>query len=78
MKKILVGGAGGFIGSHLVKKLKSDGFWVRGVMTVQSTAVSGPAVIQTAIEQFDLQDDQATMWGYDEGWQARPEMAAVA
>ena len=38
-------------------------------LTVQSAAVSGSAVIQTAIEQFDLQDDQATMWGYDEGWQ---------
>ena len=24
-------GAGGFIGSHLVKKLKKEGFWVRGV-----------------------------------------------
>jgi nucleoside-diphosphate-sugar epimerase len=24
-------GAGGFIGGHLVKKLKSEGYWVRGV-----------------------------------------------
>lgn len=31
MKKILVLGAGGFIGSHLVKKLKENGNWVRGV-----------------------------------------------
>ncbi|WP_026709783.1 NAD-dependent epimerase/dehydratase family protein [Flavobacterium filum] len=31
MKKILVCGAGGFIGGHLVNKLKSSGFWVRGV-----------------------------------------------
>lgn len=31
MKKALVYGAGGFIGSHLVKRLKEDGFWVRGV-----------------------------------------------
>jgi GDP-D-mannose 3',5'-epimerase len=30
-KKALVCGAGGFIGSHLVKRLKEDGFWVRGV-----------------------------------------------
>ena len=30
-KKALVLGAGGFIGSHLVKKLKSEGYWVRGV-----------------------------------------------
>lgn len=32
MKKYaLVLGAGGFIGSHLVKRLKEEGFWVRGV-----------------------------------------------
>ena len=30
-KKALVLGAGGFIGSHLVKKLKNNDFWVRGV-----------------------------------------------
>ena len=31
MKTALVLGAGGFIGSHLVKRLKLEGFWVRGV-----------------------------------------------
>jgi GDP-D-mannose 3', 5'-epimerase len=31
MKKALVCGAGGFIGSHLVKRLKKEKFWVRGV-----------------------------------------------
>jgi GDP-D-mannose 3',5'-epimerase len=31
MKKALVCGAGGFIGSHLVKRLKSEGYFVRGV-----------------------------------------------
>ena len=31
MKKAVVCGAGGFIGSHLVKRLKKEGFWVRGV-----------------------------------------------
>lgn len=31
MKKALVCGAGGFIGGHLVNRLKSEGFWVRGV-----------------------------------------------
>jgi len=30
-KTALVCGAGGFIGSHLVKRLKKDGYWVRGV-----------------------------------------------
>jgi nucleoside-diphosphate-sugar epimerase len=31
MKKALVLGAGGFIGNHLVNRLKSEGFWVRGI-----------------------------------------------
>ena len=31
MKTALVLGAGGFIGSHLVTRLKSEGYWVRGV-----------------------------------------------
>ncbi|MDD5560642.1 MAG: NAD-dependent epimerase/dehydratase family protein [Candidatus Omnitrophica bacterium] len=31
MKRILITGAGGFIGSHLVKRLKKEGNWVLGV-----------------------------------------------
>ncbi|OGZ22737.1 MAG: NAD-dependent dehydratase [Candidatus Nealsonbacteria bacterium RIFCSPLOWO2_01_FULL_41_9] len=31
MKKALVCGGGGFIGSHLIKRLKKEGFWVRAV-----------------------------------------------
>ena len=31
MKTALVLGAGGFIGSHMVKRLREDGYWVRGV-----------------------------------------------
>ena len=31
MKKALVCGAGGFIGGHLVNRLKAEGYWVRGI-----------------------------------------------
>jgi nucleoside-diphosphate-sugar epimerase len=31
MKRAVVCGAGGFIGGHLVKRLKKEGYWVRGV-----------------------------------------------
>ena len=30
-ERVLVCGAGGFIGGHLVKRLKGEGYWVRGV-----------------------------------------------
>jgi nucleoside-diphosphate-sugar epimerase len=30
-KRCLVNGAGGFIGGHLVKRLKAEGYWIRGV-----------------------------------------------
>lgn len=31
MKKALICGAGGFIGTHLARRLKEEGYWVRGV-----------------------------------------------
>ena len=30
-KTALVFGAGGFIGNHMVKRLRKEGYWVRGV-----------------------------------------------
>lgn len=53
MKRAVVCGAGGFIGSHLVKRLKSEGFWVRGV------DLKFPEFDETAADDFvqgDLRD----------------------
>ncbi len=50
MKRALVCGAGGFIGSHLVKKLKSEGYWVRGV------DIKRPEFSTTAADEFLLHD----------------------
>ena len=50
MKKALVCGAGGFIGSHLVKRLKKEGYWVRGVDLKQ------PEYSPTATDKFIIQD----------------------
>jgi nucleoside-diphosphate-sugar epimerase len=50
MKTALVLGAGGFIGSHLVKRLKSEGFWVREV------DLKRPEYDETAADDFLLYD----------------------
>jgi len=50
MKKALVCGAGGFIASHLVKRLKKDGYWVRGV------DIKRPEFSPTAADDFKLLD----------------------
>jgi GDP-D-mannose 3', 5'-epimerase len=50
MKKALVCGAGGFIGSHLVKRLKRDGYWVRGV------DLKSPEFSATAADDFRILD----------------------
>ncbi len=53
MKKVLVCGAGGFIGSHMVNKLKDEGLWVRGV------DLKFPQFWETAADDFvvgDLRD----------------------
>ena len=49
-KRILVTGAGGFIGSHLVKRLKKEGFWVRGV------DLKYPEFSKTAADDFVIGD----------------------
>ena len=43
MKTALVCGAGGFIGGHLVKRLKDEGYWVRGVDIKEHEFVRLPA-----------------------------------
>lgn len=53
MKTALVCGAGGFIGSHMVKRLRKEGFWVRGV------DLKFPGFGETAADDFaqgDLRD----------------------
>jgi nucleoside-diphosphate-sugar epimerase len=56
MKRILVCGAGGFIGSHLVNRLKEEGHWVRGV------DLKRPEFSESAANDFvvaDLRDPKA-------------------
>jgi nucleoside-diphosphate-sugar epimerase len=48
--KVLVTGAGGFIGSHLVTFLKDKGYWVRGV------DLKYPEFAQTDADEFEILD----------------------
>ena len=48
--RVLVTGAGGFIGNHLVTYLKERGYWVRGV------DIKAPEYSDTAADEFELLD----------------------
>jgi len=48
--RILVTGAGGFIGHHLVKRLKQEGYWVRGV------DIKPPEYEDTDADEFQILD----------------------
>ena len=46
MKNALVLGAGGFIGHHMVNRLKEEGYWVRGV------DIKKPSFSKTSADEF--------------------------
>ena len=78
VKKALVCGAGGFIGSHLVQNLKKDGYWVRGV------DLKYPDFSPTAADDFvvaDLRERQS--WEqildvpFDEAYQLAADMGGA-
>ncbi len=50
MKTALVLGAGGFIGSHMVRRLKQEGYWVRGV------DIKYPEFSKSAADHFVIRD----------------------
>ncbi len=50
MNRVLVTGAGGFIGHHLVTSLKKRGYWVRGV------DIKPPEFTRSAADEFELMD----------------------
>jgi len=78
MKRALVCGAGGFIGSHLVKRLKREGYWVRGV------DIKDPEFSPTAADEFMLLDlrerqnaEKAVSGPLDEVYQLAADMGGM-
>ena len=76
-KRILVCGAGGFIGGHLVKRLKQEGFWVRGV------DLKNPEFSKTLADDFlagDLRDYnfcKEVLTGIEEVYQLAADMGGA-
>lgn len=78
IKQVIVLGAGGFIGSHLVERLKQEGYWVRGVDKKY------PRYAETAADDFiigDLRDpvicNLAIDRQYDEVYQLAADMGGA-
>lgn len=78
VKTALVCGAGGFIGSHLVKRLKTEGYWVRGA------DIKKPEYSTTHADEFvvgDLRDQnvcrQILDRPYDEVYQLAADMGGA-
>jgi len=72
-KRILVCGAGGFIGSHLVKRLKKEGCWVRGV------DLKYPEFSETEADDFiigDLRDPYVCRYVVDQRFDEVYQLAA--
>src|SRR3984957_13884650 len=77
-KRILVTGAGGFIGHHLVKRLKADGHWVRG------SDLKYPEYEKSAADEMEILDlrkvencEQATRGGIDEVFNLAADMGGI-
>jgi GDP-D-mannose 3',5'-epimerase len=77
-KRILVTGAGGFIGHHLVKRLKADGHWVRGA------DIKHPEYEPSAADEFEILDlrkvencELATRGGIDEVYNLAADMGGI-
>jgi GDP-D-mannose 3', 5'-epimerase len=77
-KRILVTGAGGFIGHHLVNRLKADGNWVRGV------DIKYPEYQASAANEFEARDlrkwDEclmATRGGIDQVYNLAADMGGI-
>lgn len=79
-KRALVCGAGGFIGSHLVKKLKQEGYWVRGVdlhHPLFSTSEADEFIVGDLRDQYLCKYIMDMHGGMDEVYQLAADMGGA-
>src|SRR5712671_4001343 len=77
MKRILVTGAGGFIGGHLVRRLHNEGYWVRAADLKRHEFAEPPA---DEFLQGDLRDPhfvREVVSGIDEVYQLAADMGGA-
>ncbi|MFZ5802954.1 MAG: NAD-dependent epimerase/dehydratase family protein [Candidatus Omnitrophota bacterium] len=80
MKKAVVTGAGGFIGHHLVKRLKAEGYWVRGVDLKRPEFCASPA---DEFKILDLREEKncrkalSVPGGFEEVYQLAADMGGM-
>jgi nucleoside-diphosphate-sugar epimerase len=76
-EKILVAGAGGFIGGHLIKRLRSEGYWVRGVDLKRHDFAEPPAneFVVGDLRDPDVVKDVTS--GIDEVYQLAADMGGA-
>ena len=80
MKRALVCGAGGFIGGHLAKKLKREGYWVRGVDIKEHEFASTPAddfLVLDLREEPSCRTALTVDGGFDEVYQLAADMGGM-
>jgi GDP-D-mannose 3', 5'-epimerase len=76
-KRILVNGAGGFIGGHLVKRLKSEGFWVRAVDLKRHEYSESPADEFIVGDLCEQSLARASVEGIDDVYQLAADMGGA-
>ncbi|OGO66882.1 MAG: NAD-dependent dehydratase [Chloroflexi bacterium RBG_19FT_COMBO_56_12] len=81
MKRALVCGAGGFIGGHLVKRLKSEGYWVRGVDIKEHEFAPTTADEFLLLDLREPENCRAALWlgagTFDEVYQLAADMGGM-
>src|SRR5579863_1425531 len=77
LKRVLVNGAGGFIGGHLVKRLKQEGYWVRAVDLKRHEYAEPPADEFIVADLRDQNLARRAVEGIEEVYQLAADMGGA-